>query len=48
MRRQAIIWINDGLIYWRIDASLGLIELYVFDSMQAKFKIKIGTEFPGK
>ena len=23
MRRQAIIWINDGLIYWRTDASLG-------------------------
>ena len=26
MNRQAIIWINDGLIYWRIDASLGLNE----------------------
>ena len=27
-RRQAIIWTNDGLGYWRIYASLGLNELY--------------------
>ena len=26
-RRQAIIWINDGLIYWYIHVSLGLNEL---------------------
>ena len=26
-RRQAIIWTNDGLVYWRIYASLGLNEL---------------------
>ena len=25
-RRQAIIWINDDLVYWRIYASLGLNE----------------------
>ena len=25
--RQAIIWTNDGLAYWRMYASLGLIEL---------------------
>ena len=24
--RQAFIWTNDGLVYWRIDASLGLDE----------------------
>ena len=27
--RQAIIWTNDGLLYWRIFASLGLKELTV-------------------
>ena len=27
MRQQAIIWINDGLIYWHIWALLGLNEL---------------------
>ena len=26
-RRQAIIWTNGGLVYWRIYASLGLNEL---------------------
>ena len=26
-RWQAIIWTNDGLVYWRIYASLGLNEL---------------------
>ena len=26
-RRQAIIWTNDGLVHWSIDASLGLNEL---------------------
>ena len=26
-RRQTIIWIKGGLVYWRIDASLGLNEL---------------------
>ena len=26
-RRQAIIWTNDGLVYWRIYASLRLSEL---------------------
>ena len=26
-RRQAIIWTNDGIVYWRIYASLGLNEL---------------------
>ena len=26
-RRQAIIWTNDGLIYWHIYASLSLNEL---------------------
>ena len=26
-RRQAIIWTNDGLVYWRIYAPLGLNEL---------------------
>ena len=26
-RRQAIIWTNDSLFYWRIYASLGLNEL---------------------
>ena len=26
-RRQSIIWTNDGLVYWRIYASLGLSEL---------------------
>ena len=26
-RRQAIIWTNNGLVYWRIYASLGLNEL---------------------
>ena len=26
-RRQAIIWNNDGLAYWRIYASLGIDEL---------------------
>ena len=26
-RRQAIIWTIDGLVYWRIYASLGLNEL---------------------
>ena len=29
-RRQAIIWINVGMFYWRIDASLGLNELMGF------------------
>ena len=28
VRRQAIIWINDGLVYWIKSASLGLSELY--------------------
>ena len=28
-RRQAIIWSNDGLVYWRISASLGLNDLTV-------------------
>ena len=28
-RRQAIIWTNDGLVYWGIYASLGLNELIV-------------------
>ena len=27
VRRQAIIWTNDGLVYWRIYSSLGLNEL---------------------
>ena len=27
--RQAIIWTNDGLVYWRIYASLGFNELTV-------------------
>ena len=27
VRRQAIIWTNDGLVHWRIYASLGLNEL---------------------
>ena len=27
VRRQPIIWTNDGLVYWRIYASLGLNEL---------------------
>ena len=27
VRRQAIIWTNDGLVYWRVYASLGLNEL---------------------
>ena len=27
VRRQAIIWINDGPVYWHIYASLGLTEL---------------------
>ena len=26
-RRQAIIWANDGMVYWRIYASLGLSDL---------------------
>ena len=26
-RRQAIIWLNDALVYWRMYASLGLNEL---------------------
>ena len=26
-RRQAIIWTNDGIVYWRIYTSLGLNEL---------------------
>ena len=26
-RWQAIIWTNDGIVYWRIYASLGLNEL---------------------
>ena len=26
-RRQAIIWTNDGVIFWGINASLGLNEL---------------------
>ena len=26
-RRQGIIWTNDGLVYWRIYASLGHSEL---------------------
>ena len=26
-RRQAVIWTNDGLVYWRIYASLGLNDL---------------------
>ena len=25
--RQAIIWTNDGLVYWRISASLGFDQL---------------------
>ena len=25
-RRQAIIWTNDGLVYWRICVSIGLSE----------------------
>ena len=28
-RWQAIIWTNDGIVYWRIYASLGLNELRV-------------------
>ena len=31
-RRQAIIWTNDGLVYWRIYASVGLDELSVIQS----------------
>ena len=27
--RQTIIWTNDGLVYWRIYASLGLNELMI-------------------
>ena len=27
VRRQAIIWTNDGLVYWRTYAPLGLSEL---------------------
>ena len=26
-RREAIIWTNDGIVHWRIYASLGLNEL---------------------
>ena len=28
-RRQAIIWTNDGIVYWRIFTSLGLNELTI-------------------
>ena len=27
IRWEAITWINDGLVYWRIQTSLGLDEL---------------------
>ena len=33
-RRQAIIWTNDGLSYWRIYASLGLNELMRDDAIK--------------
>ena len=33
-RRQAIIWTNDCLVYWRIYASLGLNDICSIDDMQ--------------
>ena len=37
-RRQTIIWNNDGLVYWRIYASLGLDELNLQDTQQVMTK----------
>ena len=31
--RRAIIWTNDGLVYWRIDVSLDLDELNPVNNM---------------
>ena len=46
VRRQAIIWNNDGLAYWRIDASSGLNELvHISASSSSKTNLEI-TETP--
>ena len=31
-RQQAITWSNDGMFYWRVYASFGIIVLNVIDS----------------
>ena len=42
-RRQAIIWTNNGLVYWRIYASLGLNEL-VYCSNNGVVLIKVARK----
>ena len=48
-RRQAIIWTNDGLIWWRIYASLGLNELVLISitTSVADVQIQIQNHFVG-
>ena len=41
-RRQAIVWINDGLVYWRIYASLVLNQLRPVPSRQNAFRLANG------
>ena len=38
-RQQPIIWINDGLVFWRIYASLGLNELIHFLSVTDRISL---------
>ena len=36
-RRQAIIWTNEGLIWWRICESLGLNDKFLFNFKRSQF-----------
>ena len=40
-RRQAIIWIKDGLVYWRIYASLGPNELKVLNKVIWRYDLTL-------
>ena len=40
IRRQAIIWVNDDLDYWRIYASIGLHELNSSKDLKIRRRIR--------
>ena len=45
-RRQAIIWTNDGLIYWCVYVSLGQSELNLYNLHCLKFILKLYVYLP--
>ena len=47
LRRQAIIWTNDGIFYWRIYASLGPSEFFMRLLFPTFFPKPSRCKFPG-